>query len=79
MENYRPIVIKDRTDEQIDYVIMLNNKHSFEEFDDAVAKVEQDLFDSGYDYDGAYWDTICEKLNDFDFITFGYKPDILYY
>lgn len=78
MENYYPMLVVDRSDDHIDYVVFVNNTVSPEVFNKRVDQAIIDLQNEGYDYDGAYWDAICEKLSDLDFYTY-YNPDILYY
>ena len=78
MENYYPMLITDRSDDNIDYVVLVNNSISPEAFCKRVDQAIIELANEDYDYDGAYWDAICEKIKDIDFHTY-YAPDRLYY
>ena len=48
IEDYRAIRIKDCEDNNVDYgIIMLNNKHSVKDFQQAINKVKNRYFDEG--------------------------------
>ena len=48
IDNYRAIRIKDCEDNNVDYgIIMLNNKHSVKDFQQAINKVKNRYFDEG--------------------------------
>ena len=76
MENYYPMLVVDRSDDNVDYVVFVNNSISPETFNKRVDQAIIEL--SNEDYDCAYWDAICEKIKDLDFHTY-YAPDRLYY
>lgn len=78
MEDYYPILIADQNDDIIDYVVLVNNGISPEVFEARVTDAMNKLFEEDYDYDGCYWDAICEKLTDLDFKTFGSINKIYY-
>ena len=78
MENYYPMLVVDRGDDNVDYVVFVNNSISPETFNKRVDQAIDELMNENYDYDGAYWDAICEKIKDLDFYTY-YAPDKLYY
>ena len=79
LKDYYPFLVIDRNDNEVDYVVMVNDKITPEQFqrciDDAIVQLKKE----GYDYDGDYWAAICEKLPDWvDFATWDY-PDKIYY
>ena len=76
MENYYPMLVIDDGDDNVDYVVFVNNSISPEEFNKRVDQAVDELLDE--DYDCAYWDAICEKIKDLDFYTY-YAPKKLYY
>ena len=48
IEDYRAIRIKDCEDNNVDYgIIMLNNKHSVKDFQQAINKVKNRYYDEG--------------------------------
>ena len=67
IEDYRAIRIKDCEDNNIDYgIIMLNNKHSVKDFQQAINKVKNRYFDEG-NLDWQVDDILADKeLEQFD-------------
>ena len=78
LKDYRPVAIFDNTDFKLDMIVMLEVNEDFYAFERAISNAQQRLFEENYDYDGAYWDALCEYLKDFDFITYTH-PEITYY
>lgn len=78
MKDYYPMLVIDRSDDNIDHVVFVNKNISPEIFTKKVDQAVDELFNEGYNYDCAYWDAICEKLKDLDFYTYD-APDTLYY
>ena len=67
-ENYRLVALVDSWDnDKILGVIYLNNKHSLEDFQDAIYKAKEKREDDIYEY-GKDWEFISEELDDFDYI-----------
>ena len=61
IEDYRAIRIKDCEDNNVDYgIIMLNNKHSVKDFQQAINKVKNRYFDEG-NLDWQINDILMEK------------------
>lgn len=78
MKDYYPMLVIDRNDGNVDHVVFVNKSISPEAFTKKVDQARDELIKEDYDYDGAYWDAICEKLKDLDFYTYD-APDTLYY
>ena len=61
IEDYRAIRIKDCEDNNVDYgIIMLNNKHSVKDFQQAINKVKNRYYDEG-NLDWQINDILMEK------------------
>ena len=67
IEDYRAVRINDCGDENVSYgVIMLNNKHTIKEFQQAINEVKNKYFDEG-ELDWQVDDILAdERLNEFD-------------
>ena len=69
-EKYYLVELRDSCDGERLGLILLNNKHSIGDFQDAIdrakEKHEQDIEDYGDD-----WSFISEELNDFDYYEIG--------
>lgn len=67
IDNYRAVRINDCGDENVSYgVIMLNNKHTIKEFQQAINEIKNKYFNEG-DLDWQVDDILSdEKLNEFD-------------
>ena len=69
--NYRLVALRDSYDnDNILGVIYLNNKHSIQDFQNAIYKAKEKRADEIYEY-GDDWTYISEELTDFDYIEVG--------
>lgn len=69
-DNYNVVELRDCYDEEVVNIIMLNKKHSIEDFQDAINKAKEKHQDDIQKY-GDDWSWIEEELDDFDYTTFG--------
>lgn len=65
-DNYRPVKLIDSYEDTLDCVILLNNKHSVEDFQNAINKSREDHAEEIDKY-GDDWAFIEEGLDDFDY------------
>lgn len=69
--NYTLIALRDSYDkDNILGVVYLNNKHSIQDFQNAIYKAKEKRADEIYEY-GDDWSFISEELTDFDYIEVG--------
>jgi len=69
--NYTLIALRDCYNEDTIYgVIYLNNKHSIQDFQNAINKAKEKRVDEIDEY-GDDWSFISEELTDFDYIEVG--------
>ena len=69
--NYTLIALRDSYDnDNILGVVYLNNKHSIQDFQNAIYKAKEKRADEIYEY-GDDWTYISEELTDFDYIEVG--------
>ena len=69
--NYTLIALKDSYDnDNVLGVVYLNNKHSIQDFQNAIYKAKEKRADEIYEY-GDDWSFISEELTDFDYIEVG--------
>ena len=69
--NYTLIALRDSYDnDNVLGVVYLNNKHSIQDFQNAIYKAKEKRADEIYEY-GDDWTYISEELTDFDYIEVG--------
>lgn len=69
--NYTLIALRDSYDnDSVLGVVYLNNKHSIQDFQNAIYKAKEKRADEIYEY-GDDWTYISEELTDFDYIEVG--------
>ena len=69
--NYTLIALRDSYDnDNVLGVVYLNNKHSIQDFQNAIYKAKEKRADDIYTY-GDDWTYISEELTDFDYIEVG--------
>ena len=69
--NYTLIALRDSYDDDTTLgMILLNNKHSIQDFQNAINKAKEKRADEIYEY-GDDWSFISEELTDFDYIEVG--------
>lgn len=66
--NYRLVALRDSCDyDNILGAVYLNNKHSIQDFQNAIYKAKEKREDEIYEF-GEDWDIISEELEEFDYI-----------
>lgn len=70
-KNYRLVSLRDSCDyDNVLGAVYLNNKHSLQDFQNAIYKAKKKRADEIYEY-GDDWSFISEELTDFDYIEVG--------
>lgn len=70
-KNYRLVALRDSCDyDNVLGAVYLNNKHSLQDFQNAIYKAKKKRADEIYEY-GDDWSFISEELTDFDYIEVG--------
>jgi hypothetical protein len=69
--NYRLVALRDSCDyDNVLGAVYLNNKHSIQDFQNAIYKAKEKREDDIYEF-GDDWSIISEELEDFDYIEIG--------
>jgi hypothetical protein len=71
-DKYNIVELRDCYDGEAVNTIMLNKKHSIEDFQDAINKAKEKHEDDIQKY-GDDWSWIEEELDDFDYMIFGFN------
>jgi hypothetical protein len=67
-KNYRLVALRDSCDyDNVLGAVYLNNKHSLQDFQNAIYKAKEKRADEIYEF-GEDWTIISEELGDFDYI-----------
>lgn len=70
-DNYNIVELRDCYNDEPVSTILLNKKHSIEDFQDAINKAKEKHGDDIQKY-GNDWEFIEEELDGFDYMTFGF-------
>ena len=78
INNYTIVNICNDYTDRVDFSILLNNKHSVKDFQNAIDKIKVEIQDSIAEY-GDDWVQISQKLTDFDFIELETRDTRVYF